>query len=107
MTSKKTFLQTATLIEDILGVKKVSYVFHLVGNQMEEGVSDDWILKPNFFKKKNCSIFLVLNYLFVLLKYIQVKTRLYFMYLMMGLNMIVKPKQIYKLKLIIKLRSSD
>ncbi|XP_030876359.1 short transient receptor potential channel 4-associated protein [Leptonychotes weddellii] len=27
MTSKKTFLQTATLIEDILGVKKVSYVF--------------------------------------------------------------------------------
>lgn len=27
MTNKKTFLQTATLIEDILGVKKVSYWF--------------------------------------------------------------------------------
>lgn len=29
MTSKKTFLQTATLIEDILGVKKVSCVLPL------------------------------------------------------------------------------
>lgn len=27
MTNKKTFLQTATLIEDILGVKKVGYCF--------------------------------------------------------------------------------
>lgn len=27
MTNKKTFLQTATLIEDILGVKKVRYSF--------------------------------------------------------------------------------
>lgn len=45
MTSKKTFLQTATLIEDILGVKKVSYVLWQVGNQTGEGVSDDWILK--------------------------------------------------------------
>lgn len=27
MTNKKTFLQTATLIEDILGVKKVGVVF--------------------------------------------------------------------------------
>lgn len=27
MTNKKTFLQTATLIEDILGVKKVRVVF--------------------------------------------------------------------------------
>lgn len=29
MTNKKTFLQTATLIEDILGVKKVSVVLAL------------------------------------------------------------------------------
>lgn len=46
MTSKKTFLQTATLIEDILGVKKVSYVFQQMGDLMGEGVSDNWILRP-------------------------------------------------------------
>lgn len=31
MTNKKTFLQTATLIEDILGVKKVRVVFVFIG----------------------------------------------------------------------------
>lgn len=30
MTNKKTFLQTATLIEDILGVKKVGYTWHTI-----------------------------------------------------------------------------
>lgn len=48
MTSKKTFLQTATLIEDILGVKKVSYVLQRVDGHMAEGVSDNSILKPEW-----------------------------------------------------------
>lgn len=55
MTSKKTFLQTATLIEDILGVKKVSYVLQQVDDQMVEGVFDNWILKTDVqssFKRK-------------------------------------------------------
>lgn len=76
MTSKKTFLQTATLIEDILGVKKVSYVLQQVDEQMGEDVSDiSWnlnnvqsSLKEKFFHTPSVNF----NYFFVLLKYIQV-----------------------------------